>query len=185
MRISAELIIRAAKACGYSTRMMTDTRSLGDALKQNGAEVVTLDLSMPDADGIETLDVLRGVSFSGHLIIISGHRECLREYACEMAKTNGLKVAGSALLLVSFARLALNPAVLSYHARSTTPIFNWLLLGYGVPAAGKSDADLQRELGILRELQWRPFRESNNRQLLRHVYIPSAMSWNGWRRRWH
>jgi phosphonate transport system substrate-binding protein len=39
-------------------------------------------------------------------------------------------------------------------------------LGYGVPAAGKSDADVQRELGILRELQWRPFRESSNRQLL-------------------
>ena len=91
---SAELIIRIAKACGYSTRMMTDTRSLGDTLKQNGADVVTLDLSMPDADGIETLHVLREVSFSGHLIIISGHRECLREYACETAKTNGLKVAG-------------------------------------------------------------------------------------------
>jgi len=28
------------------------------------------------------------------------------------------------------------------------------------------NADVQRELGILRELQWRPFRESNNRQLL-------------------
>jgi len=39
-------------------------------------------------------------------------------------------------------------------------------LGYGVPAAGKSDADVQRELAVLRELQWRPFRESNNRQLL-------------------
>ena len=74
--------------------MMTDTRSLGDTLKQNSAEVVTLDLSMPDADGIETLDLLRDAGFCGNLIIISGHRECLREYACEKAKTNGLKVAG-------------------------------------------------------------------------------------------
>ena len=91
---SAELIIRAAKACGYSARMMTDTRSLVDTLKENGAEVITLDLSMTDADGIETLNLLRDIDFGGHLIIISGHRECLREYACEMAKTNGLKVAG-------------------------------------------------------------------------------------------
>jgi CheY-like chemotaxis protein len=91
---SAELIIRVAKTCGYSTRMMTDTRSLGDTLKRNDADVITLDLSMPDADGIETLNLLRDAGFRGHLIIISGHRECLREYACEVAKTNGLKVAG-------------------------------------------------------------------------------------------
>jgi phosphonate transport system substrate-binding protein len=39
-------------------------------------------------------------------------------------------------------------------------------LGYGAPAAGKSEADVQRELGILRELQWGRFRESTNRQLL-------------------
>jgi CheY-like chemotaxis protein len=56
--------------------------------------VVTLDLSMPDADGIETLNLLRDAGFHGHLIIIRGHRECLRAYACEVAKTNGLKVAG-------------------------------------------------------------------------------------------
>jgi CheY-like chemotaxis protein len=91
---SAELIIRVAKTCGYSTRMMTDTRSLGDMLKRNDADVITLDLSMPDTDGIETLNLLRDAGFHGHLIIISGHRECLREYACEVAKNNGLKVAG-------------------------------------------------------------------------------------------
>jgi len=91
---SAELIIRVAKTCGYSTRMMTDARSLGDMLKQNDADVITLDLSMPDVDGIKTLDLLRDAGFRGHLIIISGHREFIREHACEVAKTNGLKVAG-------------------------------------------------------------------------------------------
>jgi uncharacterized membrane protein len=33
-----------------------------------------------------------------------------------------------------FARLALNPAVLEYHPRATTPIFNWYLYLYGVSA---------------------------------------------------
>lgn len=91
---SAELITRVAKNCGYSARMLTDPRALGEALHENGAEVVTLDLSMPESDGIEILDRLRDVGFRGHLIIVSGHRECLRQYACEMAKTNGLNVAG-------------------------------------------------------------------------------------------
>ena len=44
----------------------------------------------------------------------------------------GLRLVGVALLVVSFARLALNPAVFDYHTRSATPIFNWYLYTYGV-----------------------------------------------------
>jgi uncharacterized membrane protein len=44
----------------------------------------------------------------------------------------GLRLVGTALLVVAFVRLALNPAVLSYHARSATPIFNWYLYTYGI-----------------------------------------------------
>ena len=40
----------------------------------------------------------------------------------------GLRLVGVALLLVVFARLALNPAVLSYHPRSTVPILQLVLL---------------------------------------------------------
>ncbi|MDP9291225.1 MAG: DUF2339 domain-containing protein, partial [Verrucomicrobiota bacterium] len=46
----------------------------------------------------------------------------------------GLRIAAIGLLVISFARLALNPAVLSYHARAATPIFNWYLYTYGVVA---------------------------------------------------
>jgi uncharacterized membrane protein len=41
---------------------------------------------------------------------------------------------GVGLLCAAFARLALNPAVLEYHARSATPIFNWYLYAYGITA---------------------------------------------------
>jgi uncharacterized membrane protein len=44
----------------------------------------------------------------------------------------GLKLAGVGLLVVAFVRLALNPAVLAYHPRAATPIFNWYLYAYGV-----------------------------------------------------
>jgi uncharacterized membrane protein len=44
----------------------------------------------------------------------------------------GLRLVGAALLAVAFVRLALNPAVLGYHARSVTPIFNWYLYTYGI-----------------------------------------------------
>ncbi len=47
----------------------------------------------------------------------------------------GLRGLGGVLLAVAFARLALNPAVLEYHARSGTPILNWFLYSYGIVTA--------------------------------------------------
>src|SRR5439155_6236925 len=47
----------------------------------------------------------------------------------------GLRLAGVGLLVVVFARLALNPAVLSYHPRAAVPIFNWYLYTYGIATA--------------------------------------------------
>src|SRR5205814_5730625 len=45
----------------------------------------------------------------------------------------GLRYIGVGLLCVAFIRLALNPAVLEYHRRSSTAIWNWYLYGYGLP----------------------------------------------------
>ena len=44
----------------------------------------------------------------------------------------GLRLTGVGLLVAAFVRLAFNPAVLEYHARSTTPVFNWYLYSYGI-----------------------------------------------------
>jgi uncharacterized membrane protein len=44
----------------------------------------------------------------------------------------GLTIVGVGLLVVAFTRLALNPAVLAYHARSDTPLWNWYLYTYGL-----------------------------------------------------
>ena len=47
----------------------------------------------------------------------------------------GLRLAGLALLLIVFVRLAFNPAVLSYHPRAAFSVFNWYLYTYGIAAA--------------------------------------------------
>lgn len=44
----------------------------------------------------------------------------------------GLRVAGTAMLALAFARLALNPAVLEYHPRAAMRIWNWYLYAYGL-----------------------------------------------------
>ena len=46
----------------------------------------------------------------------------------------GLIVWAAGLLAASFVRLALNPAVVTYHERAASPILNWYLLAYGVTA---------------------------------------------------
>ena len=47
----------------------------------------------------------------------------------------GLRLTGVGLLFAAFARLAFNPAVFEYHARSATPVFNWYLYAYGIVTA--------------------------------------------------
>jgi hypothetical protein len=44
----------------------------------------------------------------------------------------GLRLIGVGLLTAAFVRLAFNPAVLEYHPRAATPIFNWYLYAYGI-----------------------------------------------------
>ena len=41
-------------------------------------------------------------------------------------------MVGAALLCVAFVRLALNPAVLTYHRRAPHRIWNWYLYTYGI-----------------------------------------------------
>ncbi len=46
----------------------------------------------------------------------------------------GLILWATGLLAAAFVRLALNPAVVTYHERAASPILNWYLLAYGVTA---------------------------------------------------
>lgn len=47
----------------------------------------------------------------------------------------GLVRASAALAAATFVRLIVNPALWGYHARSGTPIVNWYLYTFGIPAA--------------------------------------------------
>jgi uncharacterized membrane protein len=49
-------------------------------------------------------------------------------------REEGLLYACGTLAAAAFVRLVLNPALWSYHPRDPTPIFNWYLYTFGVPA---------------------------------------------------
>lgn len=90
---SAELIARVASKCGYDARSMTDPSTLARVLSEWQPQVLTLDLCMPDEDGISVLSLLTQSGFSGHLLIISGQDEWFRKTASRLASARGLNVA--------------------------------------------------------------------------------------------
>jgi len=90
---SAELIARVAAKCGYDSRSMTDSSTLGRVLDEWKPHVLTLDLCMPEEDGISVISLLTQSGFSGHLLIISGQDEWFRKTARRLASARGLNVA--------------------------------------------------------------------------------------------
>jgi len=90
---SAELIARVAAKCGYEARSMTDASALGRILDEWKPDVLTLDLCMPEEDGISLLSQLTNDGFSGQILIISGQDEWFRKTASRLASAPGLNVA--------------------------------------------------------------------------------------------
>ena len=90
---SAELVARLAAKCGYEVRTLTDPRLLRSVLREWKPEVITLDLCMPEEDGIGTFATLHDSAFQGELVIVSGQDDWLRKTASRLASARGLKVA--------------------------------------------------------------------------------------------
>lgn len=89
---SADLVARVAAKCGYDAQAISDPKSVRDVVAQWRPEVLTLDLCMPEADGIDLLRILEETGFTGLLVIISGQDDWFRKAASRLAEVRGLKV---------------------------------------------------------------------------------------------
>lgn len=89
---SAELIARVAGKCGYAAQCMSDTRTLAEVLGSWNPHVLTLDLCMPQEDGIALISSIKASGFSGALIIISGQDDWLRRAAAKLATALGIEL---------------------------------------------------------------------------------------------
>jgi DNA-binding NtrC family response regulator len=89
---SAELIWRVASRCGYDARKTSEPTTVKELLIAWRPDVVTLDICMPEADGIVLLSMLQEIRFTGHVIIISGQDDWFRKVAVKLADTRGLNI---------------------------------------------------------------------------------------------
>lgn len=91
---SAELIVRIARKCGYEAEALAKVEDLAARLEAAPIDVLTLDLCMPDQDGIRLMAVLQEHGFKGALVIVSGQEGWLRKSAGRLAEARGLTIAG-------------------------------------------------------------------------------------------
>ena len=89
---SADLVARIAAKCGFEAQATSDPTLVRALVTSWKPEVLTLDLCMPEADGIDLLSVLEETGFDGLLVIISGQDSWFRKAAGRLAETRGLKV---------------------------------------------------------------------------------------------
>jgi CheY-like chemotaxis protein len=92
---SAELIARVAAKLGYDSRTAASPIELRDALGSWQPDILTLDLCMPEEDGLGVFSFLEQQGFTGRIVIISGHDEWLRHSAGRLASAKGLNIAGN------------------------------------------------------------------------------------------
>src|SRR5258708_28106862 len=89
---SADLVARVAVKCGYDAQATSDPTLVRALVAEWKPEVLTLDLCMPEADGIHLLSVLEETGFSALVVIISGQDGWFRKAAIRLAEVRGLKV---------------------------------------------------------------------------------------------
>jgi DNA-binding NtrC family response regulator len=102
---SADLVARVATRCGFEAQATSDPTRVRALVTSWKPEVLTLDLCMPEADGIDLLLVLAETGFNGRLVIISGQDSWFRKAASRLAKTRGLKVVDDLQKPVNIAAL--------------------------------------------------------------------------------
>jgi len=89
---SAELIARIATKQGYEAKAASSPEALRENWDAWRPDVLTVDLCMPDEDGLGVFSLLERLGFTGQIVIISGQDTWLRKSAGRLASARGLHV---------------------------------------------------------------------------------------------
>lgn len=96
----ADLVCTIAQSCGFSTKSFNQSAVFKSEYQHN-ADVIVLDLMMPDIDGIEIIRYLAEKKSTAHLILISGFDSGVLHSAKKLAVEQKLNFAKAYLSLLN------------------------------------------------------------------------------------
>ena len=99
------VISRMAEKLGYSTSAAASLEEAAALIGSQDVDIIVLDLSLRDRDGIELLRDIARLGRDPLIIFISGFDERVRETAARLAVALGLRVAGTLAKPVQLDRL--------------------------------------------------------------------------------
>jgi CheY-like chemotaxis protein len=88
------LVQKVAEGLDYEMSFVTRANAFKDMYRSFRPDVVILDLSMPETDGIELLAFLAGEKSRARVIILSGFDPAILIGACRLGEDRGLDMAG-------------------------------------------------------------------------------------------
>jgi DNA-binding response OmpR family regulator len=89
------VIRRVAQGCGFEVRTTSQAADFKAAYETFQPDVITLDLAIPDGDGVELLRFLADAGCTAQIVIISGFDDKVMESAKRLGDARGLKMAGT------------------------------------------------------------------------------------------
>lgn len=85
-----ELLQFQLQHLGVDARAVARVSDVLDTVKQESPDVVLVDMSLGDADGVDVFHTLRDIRFMGALVIVSGHPDIVLRHARDVALRAGL-----------------------------------------------------------------------------------------------
>lgn len=83
-----------AEECGYDVETATTADAFKASFASKDADVIVLDLTMPDTDGIELLRYISEMKTKARILIMSGYHATVRNMALTLGENHGLNMAG-------------------------------------------------------------------------------------------